>query len=67
MVWFLLSGSNHPRRGLWPRLPLLVQGGELYEPEMVRKKAQKDATHPTNPNIVAYSRNTKTRFSLQNS
>ena len=21
--------SNHPRCGLWPRLPLLVQGGEL--------------------------------------
>ena len=21
--------SNHPCRGLWPRLPLLVQGGEL--------------------------------------
>ena len=29
---FAATVSNHPRRGPWPRLPLLVQGGEPLGP-----------------------------------
>jgi len=28
LIWLFGNCSNHPRRGLWPRLPLLIQGGE---------------------------------------
>ena len=30
LVWLFPSCSNRSRRGLWPRLPVIVQGGELY-------------------------------------
>jgi hypothetical protein len=29
LIWLFRYCSNHPRRGPWPRLPLLKQGGEL--------------------------------------
>jgi len=28
LIWLFSDRLNHPRRGLWPRLPLLIQGGE---------------------------------------
>jgi len=44
-TWLFRDGLNHPSLGPWPRLPLLIQGGEpkrrVSRQKLVRKKQKR--------------------------